>query len=280
MIRRLAPLLAVVAALAAQVPRAEDADRLLRRGNAAAARGDWAAAAAWYEKAEPLSLEPGLVAFNVATARYHLAAGDSGRDLPAAEVAYRSCLGRGDPRRGRALFGLGNCLLLRAAPGGALDGPTLRAAIDCYIECRREPDCDATLAESARHNEQRARLLLLQVVPRPDGPPKDGGDGPGEEEKPQPPPTGTSGDGDREKSAGTDKVPVPDDGKAQPTDDKGGPPQPGKGKLGPVPDQPFAVPLPAREAAEEVDQAARRVVEELRQYRRSQARPRQGARDW
>ena len=51
----------------------DDVEALLRAGNAAFDRGAYSDAAALYEKAGDRATEPGLVAFNLATAKYHLA---------------------------------------------------------------------------------------------------------------------------------------------------------------------------------------------------------------
>src|SRR5258708_5871173 len=93
-------------------PRGQpDMESLLRQGNAAFARGDYAEAARLYEEAETRATDPGLVAFNLASAKYHLAVtGEGGATaLSEAERLYRCCLARTDPRRPRALYGLGNC---------------------------------------------------------------------------------------------------------------------------------------------------------------------------
>src|SRR5438128_209220 len=70
--RPLAPwpviLLAVLGA--APIP---DAETLLREGHTAFARGDYAEAASLYERAGLRATDPGVVAFNLAGAKYHLA---------------------------------------------------------------------------------------------------------------------------------------------------------------------------------------------------------------
>src|SRR5262245_26546447 len=166
--------IAVPLLIAARSSEPVDIDALLRAGNAAWERGELALAAASYEKAQRLATDPGLVAFNLATVRYHQAKGGNPQALAAAEVAYRCCLEPGDSRRAPALFGLGNCLLLRGSMGN-LDSLALRAAIDRYTQCLGEPTCDEQLARDARYNQQCARLLLLQAPPPPAEAP-DGGD--------------------------------------------------------------------------------------------------------
>jgi hypothetical protein len=265
--------LVVPALLAA---RAEDNDDLVRRANAAFHGGDYAAAVTLYEKAQVRSKAPGLVAFNLATASYHLArAGDSAA-LGSAEAAYRSCFEPGDPRRAEAFFGLGNCLLLR---GGAArpDGLALRSAIDRYSECLREPGCGPSLAGDARANRERARLLLLQAPPAA-GPEQEGGDDTKED------PRDGKRDGDRQRGAADL---APDHGDPGATEGKGAGdqrqarPSAGRGGLPPVPDHAEAPPLSSGDAAVHLDRAWRLIQDDLQAYRRGRARAvPPGARDW
>src|SRR5262249_28669437 len=112
-------LTAVLLLAAAPAPGFADPEAALHAGNDAFARGDYAAAAACYGQAAARTTEPGLVAYSLAAAKYRLALAadddrDRGRLLQEAERYYRCCVGPGDPRRARALYGLGNCLLLQA----------------------------------------------------------------------------------------------------------------------------------------------------------------------
>src|SRR5262249_43092578 len=104
-------LLAALLALGAAGPTPPD--DLVRRGNVAYERGDFARAAGLFDQAAERATHPGLATFNQAVAAYRLARlnedGDAG--LREAAALFRCCLARGDPRRTRALFGLGNCLL-------------------------------------------------------------------------------------------------------------------------------------------------------------------------
>ena len=229
---------------------------------------------------EALTLEPGLVAFNLATARYHLAPAGDARELPAAEAAYRSCLSRATRGAARRCSGWATACCCGPAPGGRSTPRCCGPRSTATSECRREPDRDARLAEAARHNEQRARLLLLQVVPRADGPPEDGGGG-GEEKEHAAPDEGRKRPGEGDKSTGTEKVVMKDAGQG-PTEEKDGPPRPGKGTrdagAGP------AGRGPARRGARPASrwtEAARRILEEWRAVP-PQRRPGrvEGARDW
>jgi hypothetical protein len=270
--------------LAAARPGARDAEALLRSGNEAFRRGDFAAAAVWYERAEVRITDPGIVALNLACCRYQLAlAGGGPKLLAEAEEGYRCCTGPGDPRRPRAFYGLGNCLLLRAGWATPPDSASLRAAVKRYEECLKASP-DASLAADARHNRARARLLLAQVGP----PTADSGQEPpnAEEDKgmndPGPSAHQTRPDGDGPGELGQEK------------NSKSGADQPGKdsardaaaaaagrGQLPPVPDNREPTPLAATDAAEHLRRAARRIVEERRVYRQGKARPgSQGTRDW
>jgi tetratricopeptide (TPR) repeat protein len=275
--------LLVPALLAARRGTPADAEALVRAGNAAFERGAYAEAVRLYERAEAISTDPRLVAFNLATARYQLAQEGDLRALPAAEEAYRCCLEAGDPRRARALYGLGNCLLIRASTTRVLDAAALRAAIDRFTLCLRDPGCDADLAADARYNQGRARLLLLQAPPAPGGgeepssgadSEKDDTDDPGRKNDARGE-DGMGGDGHPDRA--TPVGPGGSDVGARPE----GKPTPGRGALPPVPDRPDAAPLSAPDAAEHLEQAAKKIREELTAHRRARARPvSPGVRDW
>jgi hypothetical protein len=276
--KRLLPvaLLAIMLVGASTLPR--NTEELLRRGNAAAEAGNWAEAARMYEMAEPWADEPEVVAFNLATARYHLAETGDLRELVGAEEGYRACLE--GPRRGRALFGLGNCLMLRGVGPGRTDAVLLRAAIDRFTDALAEEDVDV---EAVRHNRERARLLLLQAQQRAEGR-KDDAE-PGNEEKedmeePKEEPKkngGTQEEGDGE--GGKKKVAVKGDGTETPVEGegkKGG----GKGQLPPVPEPKDAPPISEGDALEHLEGAVERIEADGRAYRRSHARPLLPGKDW
>src|SRR5262249_32840992 len=147
----------------------DDPEALLRQADAAYEAGQAEKAAELYEKAGLRTTWPSRAAFNVATARYKQAKEGNLAALGTAEVNYRACLKDGDEFRARALFGLGNCLLIRATAGATLDRVTLRSAMDRYAECVADPGCGAGLAEDARYNRAKARLLLLQAPPAAEG---------------------------------------------------------------------------------------------------------------
>jgi tetratricopeptide (TPR) repeat protein len=261
---------------------AADPEALLREGNEAFARGDFARAAALYEKAEVRATDPSLVAFNLAAAKYRLAEADgSPQALLEAEQAYRCCVEPGAPRRAEALYGLGNCLLLKA---GDHDGAALKAAIACYDRCLREAGPDEALADDVRYNRARARLALQQLLAQ-SGRPKDERPS-SDDENPERPdrsplqnPDGDLGpDGQRGTQAGPAMVkPGPGQGPVQ-TDDR---PPGGQGTLPPVPDRAEPAPLSPQDAAAHLELANRRILEERQAHRRGNLRPPAPAvRDW
>ena len=157
--------LILFAALSASAESSLDWQTLLRQGDAAYARGDYAAAATLYDQAGDRTTDPGLVAFDLAAAQYRLALASDADRAPLAreaEQSYRCCIAPGDTRRAQALYGLGNALLLRA---DGHDADALRAAVEAYQQCLTVSNIDNDLADNARHNLERARLLLLQVPP-------------------------------------------------------------------------------------------------------------------
>jgi hypothetical protein len=278
--------LAVLVSLGAAPRGASTPESLLREGNAAFESGDYARAVTLYEQAELRTTDPGQVAFNLATAKYHLGISEAGsvQTLREAEQLYRCCLTPGDPRRVRALYGVGNCLLARAVAQPSLDVASLRAAVVAYRQCQRLAGDDARLANDARQNLQRARLLLLQVSPE-SAPPEDS---PGEDNhspSTQPDVPGGAehmddrGEGKPDPDSGATPVKAKPGEKPIPTDSQ---PAPGAGKLPPVPEGGNPGPLSAREAASQIEQATRRILEERKAYRRSRSAPRPatGVKDW
>jgi tetratricopeptide (TPR) repeat protein len=257
----------------------------LREGNAAFERGDYAAAIALYEKAETISTDPGQVAFNLAVARYGLAQEkkeSSATGLREAEMLFRCCLNPKNPRHARALYGLGLCLLYKAA------GPEdLNQAGDCFQRCGQAAGDDAELRTAARQGQELVRLHLAQFQP----PPHDGDKPPNREpsnaEKPEPrtrpaqgvDPAQQGSDRTGANSNGGEGVQVkPEPGQTpQATQER----SPGQGNLPPVPDRADLPPLSPQDASGHLDQASRRILEEQRAYRQRKARPSpQGIRDW
>jgi hypothetical protein len=272
--------------LAAASPGGTDPAALLREGDAAFARGDHARAADLYEQAEVRATDPERVAFRLASARYQLALAEGSPASPSlreAEQLFRCCLGPASPWRAQALLGLGNCLVLKA---GDRDADVLRAAVRCYEQCLQDPSGDEVLAADARHNRERARLLLLQVRARrsprekPAGEESDSNPRPPERPAaPTPNPVGEPGT-ERGADPNAPAVPVkPEPGQTPVPANE--PPPPGPGNLPPVPDQAEPAPLSPADAAAHLEQATRRIVGEGQAHRRERARPSSpGVRDW
>ena len=115
--RRLASLFVLALLGLAPASRIEDIDDLVRGSNVAFHRGDLGEASALLERAQRLAPDPRLVAFNLATIRYHQARAGQMSALAEAEVLYRCCIEPGDIHRAEALLGLGSCLLARGSSG-------------------------------------------------------------------------------------------------------------------------------------------------------------------
>jgi hypothetical protein len=283
----LSPFLLVIWLFGLTLSKEPTPEQLLQEGHRALARGDCESAAALYEQAEVHSTDPAEVAFYLAGAKYHLAVRVEGLSLELleAEQLYRCCLEPSDARRPRALCGLGNCLLHKA---GSTDEGSLRAAIACYDLCLQSAGEDEKLASAARYNREKARLLLLQIVPpinesAGDRPPNDFMNPhfprPDDYRHALPLPTdsnGGDGSADSETASGNDKQ---DQGKDAGKNND--PPQPGKGNLPPIPDQVDAPPLSQQVAVEHLEQAAKKVLHERQtHHRRDEDASAKGVKDW
>ncbi len=262
-------------------------EKLLQEGHRALARGDYERAAAFYERAELHSTDPAEPAFYLAGAKYHLAVKVEGlsAELLEAEQLYRCCLDSSDPHRPHALCGLGNCLLHKA---GSSDEGSLRSAIACYDLCLQSAGEDKALASAACYNREKARLLLLQLVPPPrdsasDRPPGDDRHRhwprPDEYRPAMPlPPGGDFGDGSADPQAAPGDA-QQDQGKDAAKNHE--PSQPGKGNLPPIPDEVDVPPLAPQIAVEHLELAAKKVSQERkRHHRRDEAAAANGVKDW
>jgi hypothetical protein len=257
----------------------EDIDDLVRASNAAFHDGDLAQASALLEQAQRLAPDPRLVAFNLATIRYHQARAGQMAALAEAEVLYRCCIEPGDVRRAEALLGLGTCLLTRGS-SGHLDALALRAAIDRFTLCRREPGCPPDVARAASWNEGRARLLLLQAPP-PAGPSSE--DPPADEKDPDgQTPSRAKLPADGSGEVGPDQTAKGDDkAKSRPTEEPAKRSKPGKGSLTPLADQGEAPPIAESDAGAHLDDAVERISTDwLRHKRRRSRAVSPGGRDW
>jgi tetratricopeptide (TPR) repeat protein len=250
-------------------------DGLVREGNAAYARGEYATALDQYTRAEERTTDPGLVAFNKAATLYQL-----GR-YREAELHYRRC--REDAsgaRLAQLLYGLGNCLVQQGSAG---DVKLLDQAIAAYEECLAQAEADPGLLADVQHNLELARRLRQQRAPTgkpPDGTPdqeptrperRQPGGQPGEEE-----PNGSSlAKGKAEPRPFEKRQPGM---KPIPVDQL---PPPGKGDLPPVPDDDELISLSPEDAREHLRQSALRIAQELREHRRrSLLTPSRHVPDW
>jgi hypothetical protein len=278
--------LVLIALLGASAASPPDWRMLQRQGDAAFARGDYTAAVTLFELAGCRTTDPSLVTYSLAAAQYHLAlASDTDRARLAreAEQSYRCCIERRDPRRARALYGLGNALLLRA---GDRDADVLKAAVESYQQCLAETNLEKELEDDARHNLERARLLLVQIPPPPahtkdessgEVPPKprnSSREAPGAQKNPTRDPSNNAGKPDK----GGDPAKPEKGTKPIETDV---PPSPGSGHLPPVPDGADLPPLTAQDAARHLELASQCIEEDCKAHRRSKASaPTANTRDW
>src|SRR3954471_8216204 len=143
----IAAALALVSASPAPTP-----DDFIRDGNTAAEQGRWENALAFYDRAEERGTDPGMIAFNKATAYYRL------NDYRRAESHFRMALDDAAipaERRAKALYNLGDCLVKQA---GEKDLRLLRDAIRCYELCL-DAAADEGLRRDAEYNLELAKLL-------------------------------------------------------------------------------------------------------------------------
>jgi hypothetical protein len=267
----LLPALALVAAGPASAPP----DELVRQGNEAVGRKQYAGALVLYDRAEERTTDPGLVAFNEGVALYQQG------DYPRAEVHFR--LARQDAtgrRRLGATYDLA-CSLVRAA--GDRDVAKLAEAVSLFGSCLRDEGADERLAADARHNLELAKLLWLQAKARPDAKenqPKDDENPRAQPPKPEParqPGTddgsaGSQGNGDRSRATPQPgQEPIKADGQQAP----------GEGTLPVIPDRDELVPMSREDAEAHLRQAIERVKQEGRTHRQGTMRaPSSKVRDW
>ncbi len=229
-------------------------DDFIRLGNQAIERGAFDEALRLYQQAEERGTDPGLIAFNKATAYYQL------QDFRQAENHFRMALDDAAipaERRAKALYDLGNCLVRQADDK---DVETLRSAIRCYELCLDAAPEDA-LRSDAAHNLEVAKLLwnkarsqLAKQPPPNEGDPPDNHKPPEPKKKDQ----GTKeGDGNPAKSGNEPKVgetpkdAKDPDGKEKSKEDlkKAEPaPKPGPSRVPVVPDKDELTPLTPEDA--------------------------------
>jgi tetratricopeptide (TPR) repeat protein len=271
--RRIPAVLALVLIGAAPTANVED---LLRQGNQAFARKEYAAAVALYTRAEQQATDPGHVAFNKAAALYEQG------EFRQAERAYRCALeGAVEPRLSQARYGLATCLVRE---GRELGPKALLEAVSLFEQCLRQEAIDPDLATDARHNLELAKLLWLEAQARAADRPEEGPDedtGPKPNEPPGKKPDGGGADpGTGRPDPRGKHVPVQPDTGTRPTP-TAEPPGPGKGTLPPIPDDADLSPLSAEDAAAHLEQAATKIAKERHTHRAQSVKPvAPGVKDW
>jgi tetratricopeptide (TPR) repeat protein len=240
-------------------------DDLVRKGNEAFDRGDYAAAAELYSRAEERTNDPGLVAFNEATALYQL-----GR-YREAELHYGRCLeDAAGTRRDRLLYNLANSLVQQARNRNPR---RLKDAIAVYERCLGQDGIEAELAADARHNLELARLLLQKARSSKESQNESSEDQGGNNSQPDEPRNDFRPGGDQSATPLSDAQ-----GKAGPATNQGKdrnpaaaksdqPPPPGKGNLPPIPDEDALTAMSPEDASEHLKKAAARILHERREHR-------------
>ncbi|MBM3996083.1 MAG: VWA domain-containing protein [Planctomycetes bacterium] len=144
--------LAFVAVVCVSATGPPDPEELVRQGNEAYAKKDYAGAIKLYEQSEAESPDPGLISFNKAAAHYRL-----GQHKDAIDCYRRSLEDDAAPpeRRARANFDLGNALVQFGD-----DVNTLADAVAAYRACLKQP---GNLRADARHNLDLAQQLWYKA---------------------------------------------------------------------------------------------------------------------
>ena len=260
------PGLILVAALAVAAAPVEP-QSWERLGNEAFAAGRFDEAARCYAAAGERSQEPGRVAHNHAVTLFNI-----GRYRDA-ERMFRCELesAQGLPRRARALYDLGTCLL-HAAEGR--DAHRLSEAIDYLQRCARITASEESLRSDARFNLELAKQQWRRI--RTDEPPPAERD-PSANDDEQPRNTSERPGGAEPndqpggaRPSGTPRTERQPGGSndAQPSSDK---PPPGAGSMPPISDEEQLKPLPPHEARELLRQAGERIARERRALQRANA---------
>jgi len=250
---------------AAPLPSVDD---LVRQGNEAFGQQDYEAAIAFYEQAETNAVDPGLIAFNKASALFRL-----GRYADAA-AHWQRCLEDGaiaPERKARAAYDLGTALVQQS---GDKSRRVLEQAVTAFRQCL-DANPDADLRADALHNLELARWLWLRArASGVDEPP----DSPQNDKTPQ---TKFNGAHSQRPRNGAD--PGHDNGGAEDGAEEGAIGDQKKlaqGALTVLPDQDKLVPLPPEETLAALERLAARIRLEGRAHRRQAAATPPGVKDW
>jgi len=257
----LLPALALIAA--APVP----SDEMLRRGNDAASRQDYAEALRLYGQAEDRATDPGQVAFNEGVVLY--------RDGQFAQAEMHFRLARQDATGRRQLWAAYNLAASLVQDAGDSDAAKLSEAVSLFEECLRHDEANEGLAADVRHNLELAKALWSKAKTR-SAPPKDNhsaddGNPNPPPQKPEPVQQQDGSDTQPSPNRGSaDRVRVPQGAGQEPikTNEQ---PSPGAGNLPVIPDRAELVPMSADEAEAHLREASRKVLDEGRTYRNGSA---------
>lgn len=239
---------------------------LVRAGNAAFARAEYAQAVDFYSRAEETITDPGLAAFNKAAALYRLG------DYPEAENYYlRSLQDASGERKARLLFNLGNAVL-RQTRGD--DGPLLDRAIGYYEDCLRHAGADANLLDDARYNLQVAQAARRKAKKNEQGSENSSPDRlPDRQDDKQQgdrPSRGNEEHGDPEQKGSIRNV---EPGAEKDKRHRSRRFMPGVGNLPLVPDEDKRVSLSVEDALDHLHAAAERIARERKQHRQRSLPP-------
>jgi Ca-activated chloride channel family protein len=270
-----AALLALLAVLNVSAADPPEVESLIRRGNEAFAQQQYDAAVRFYEQAEVLTPDPGLVSFNKAAAYSRL------EKFKEAIDCCRRCLEDDrapSARRARANFDLGNALMRDAGN----HAPLLAQAVQAYRACLQQPDLAGDLRADARHNLELAQLLWLKARNEKKTP----DDAESNKDPPQTSPLA--------KDTLDKKTPGASDAVYQPVDSAKGSHakksaevpsgQESKnlrsGSIVVLPDEEPIVPLPPGDALATLDSHAQRIAEQRRRQRNPAGSGILNAKDW
>lgn len=264
--RRILFITAALAVCGGQPPRS--VGELMRDADAAVLRGDLETAESLYAEAEPLTADPGLVAFNKGVilfrrGQYRQAELHLRRSLADAAISPE--------RRARGLFNLGDTLVKQA---GDTDAKLLQTAIECYELVLREATDDG-LKTDAAHNLELAKLLWAKAVAKQPAKQRDRDWENPETPEPKTPPPPKKEEG-KEPAVGDPKTKPDGKAKAEPTKekvdsakDKVETPQqvPGSGNLPVVNEDPTAGPVTTEDADAILKRTAARLQRERQKLR-------------
>lgn len=264
-------LVLISSALISAAPASRALD-LVRAGNEAFARGDFALAVDRYNQAEERITDPGLVAFNQAAALYRL-----GR-YREAELYYLRC--REDAigeRLTRLLYNLGTTVLLESRGS---DARWLDRAIAYYEECLRQEPISLELLEDVQTNLKMARQLRLQAKEKPPESPNPDSKQPEENDDAKSrnqggfEPERGSLDAKGQRRYGPNAM--PGEKGPQGTEQQA----PGTGNLPPIPDDEKLLPLPPADAEAYLKNAAQRILIERQKQLRNSIPSARNVLDW